>query len=118
MWKRVLIITLLVVAIIGPATGTYFITKHYTFKSAYANGTAVGYKTGTTAGNKKGYSKGYDDGWARERHILDPSASGGYQSIFSTQTAAPAAAPTVTAPTYCTSTTYGSEDQYTSTDCN
>lgn len=81
-----------------------------TFKTAYAAGKNTGYKTG----QKIGYSKGYDAGWGRERQLLAPNASSSYQSL-SPATAAPA---TVVSPTHCTSTTYGINGQFTSTNCN
>lgn len=85
--------------------GTYIATQHYVFQQAYDSGHSIGYKDG----HDKGYSEGESDA-----HMND-SISNSFN--VQKQQAAPAPAPIYTPPTHCSSYTYGTDSQFTNTNC-
>lgn len=68
----IVFVLLLVSAI---SAGTYYITKHETFKQAYSIGQKVGYTFGFKSGQSKGYTAGYNSGYDTALKSADAPAA-------------------------------------------
>jgi hypothetical protein len=99
--KRLLLVLGVVLLITSGAIGTFFATRHYTFKSAYA----TGHKAGQDVGFKSGYKKGYDSGWDKGKNAKD------FQPVYPIPNTTP-----TNQSIHCTSSNFGGSTTYT--DCN
>lgn len=108
--KTALKVSAIVLLIAGCSAGTFFATRHYAFAAAYSKNTKAAYQQGYNKGHTEGYVKAtQDDSNLQGCGIACP------KSQPAAKTTSPA--PVYIAPQHCTSSTYGSEDQFTNTDC-
>jgi hypothetical protein len=105
--KKMLVMLGILVLISIAALGTYFATKHYTFKSAYIKG----HNAGQDVGYKRGYKKGYDIGWDKGKNTEDFH----FQPLYSIPNPTPPTSPSNQS-FNCTSSNYGGSTTYTN--CN
>lgn len=104
------------IAIVGLTAGTYLISKHIAFANGYKTGKTVGYHAGYKSGHDKGYQNGHTDGFNDgsifQQSVDTSNITQQTQPIIVTPPPPPAM------PTYCSSSTYGTDYQFTDTYCN
>lgn len=100
--NRTIKVFVILSVIILSCASTFLLTKHFISKSSYDKGYASGYD--------KGHKDGYYNGLSANTDPLSPPTKQEPAPQITTPVV-------VTPPTHCTSTRYGINNQFSSTDC-
>lgn len=112
MKKLLLALLLFIIVGGGSAAGSYFVTKHYTYKTAYAKGKSIAWQSG--------YNKGHAAGLAEvgprieddEQKLADMRNQ--YNTLLNQ---VKAYVPQQSSAIHCASSSYGINNQFTNTNC-